>query len=68
MTLDPAEGLPAEPRAEPAANDDFTAIPVTPPPEPPKREPGWDSFEVWRTRVKEPANLRWAPYERDRRR
>jgi hypothetical protein len=66
MTLDPAEGLPLQQPAVPAANDDSRGI-VTPPPEAPKREAGWDPQEVWRTRVKSPSNLLRTRYERDRR-
>jgi len=67
MTLDPAEKLPAEQHAEAAANEDSTGI-LTPPPRVPERETGWDPYEVWRTRVRTPSKLAWAPYERDRRR
>ena len=68
MTPDPADGLPVQQPAKPAANENFIATPVTLPPEPLRREAGWDPFEVWRTRVKESANLTWAPYARDYRR
>jgi hypothetical protein len=61
MTLDPAEGLPVRQPAAPAANDESIGI-VTPPPEAPKREAGWDPQEVWRTRVKSPSNLRAGQY------
>ena len=65
MTLNEAEGLPLQQPAAPAANDDSRN--VTPPPEAPKREAGWDPQEVWRTRVKSPSNLLRARYEWDRR-
>ena len=65
MTLDPAEGLPVEPSLEPAANEDFTEIVI--PPEAPKREAGWDPYEIWRTRVKLPSIGAWARPEQKRR-
>ena len=64
MTLNPAEGLPLQQPA-PAANDDSRI--VTPTPEAPKREAGWDPQEVWRTRVKSPSSLLRARYEWERR-
>jgi hypothetical protein len=66
MTLNPAQGLPLRQPAEPAANDASIGI-VTPLPEAPKPQAGWDPQEVWRTRVKSPSNLLRARYERDRR-
>ena len=65
MTLNPAQGLPPQQPAAPAANDDSRI--VIPSPEAPKREAGWDPQEVWRTRVKSPSHLLRARYERDRR-
>jgi len=65
MTLNPAEGLPLQQPAVPAANDDSRI--VTPTPEAPKREAGWDPQEVWRTRVKSPSSLLRARYEWERR-
>ena len=59
-----AEGLPAGPRITPAANEEFTGtdehatLGYT--------RPGWDPYEVWRTRVK--ASSRKAEHEHDSRR
>jgi hypothetical protein len=51
MTLDTVEGLPAERRAETAANGEFTGN-VT---RPDTSQSGWDPYDVWRTRVRTPS-------------
>jgi len=65
MTLEREERLPIEKLAEPAANQDSLGI-VTLPLEAPRPEAGWSPFEVWRTRVRNPASLLGPRYERDR--
>ncbi len=51
MQPEGAEGSPFAQRPSPAANEDFpgpgSAADASAPP-----RPGWDAFEVWRTRVK----------------
>lgn len=66
MSLDRAEGLPVEQRAEPAANEEFVATVIAS--EPPKPQAGWDPYEVWRMRVRLPSLAARASEERDRRR
>lgn len=46
-----AEGLPAVKRLTPAANEDFTST-ASELDSHTYTRPGWDPYEVWRTRVK----------------
>ena len=54
MTQETAEGLPVEQRTDTAAaNEEFTGIVTRL--DVPRRESGWDPYEVWRTRVRAPS-------------
>jgi hypothetical protein len=47
-----AQGLPADPQAVPAANEEFTTDVSRLDTLEYPRSSGWDPYEVWRTRVK----------------
>jgi hypothetical protein len=53
-----AEGLPADPQAMPAANEEFATEVIGLDRLAYPRSTGWDPYEVWRTRVKRSARVK----------